>query len=65
VEDKIHCPLLVAVLGQFERLVDLSHQRRLVGMARLLRPNSRWLSNKQRCQEQDCAQLNATASISH
>jgi len=63
-EDEIHCSLLVAVFGEFESLVDLPHQRRLGGMARLLRPNRGSSENMHRCQKQDCAELDIPASIS-
>ena len=52
-EDKIHCLLPVAVLGEAERLVELPHQGRLDGRAGVLRPDSGSSGSKQHRQKQD------------
>jgi hypothetical protein len=56
VQDKIHSPLLIAVLGEFKRLLDLLHQRRFGGMGFVLRMKRGSSSRKHRCQKQDCTQ---------
>jgi hypothetical protein len=56
--------LLVTVLGELERLLDLPHRQRLGGMARLLRATRGSSERKHRCQKQDCAEVNIPASFS-
>ena len=64
VEDKIHCALLVAALGEFESLVDLPHRGRFGGRGGLLRLSGGECGGKRRCQKQNCPELDDPASIS-